>query len=89
MQIAKFTGYNSQQLAASGLISSYLDTSRLAAGKFIGYIRFPPGNAAPARLRTSKMKKTGTIAGRTKRPAGPATCMEALQKSGPTTMPAV
>jgi len=50
---------------------------------------FMPGAAAPSRLRTSKMKKTGAIAGRTKRPKGPATCMEALQKRGPTTMPAV
>ena len=35
------------------------------------------------------MKKAGAMAGRTKRPEAPATCMEALQKRGPTTMPAV
>ena len=53
------------------------------------YILLPPGAAAPSRLRTSKIKKAGAIAGRIHRPEGPAICIEALQKSGPTTMPAV
>ncbi len=54
-----------------------------------GYILLPLDAAAPSRFRTSKMKKIGMIAGRTKSPEEPATCMEALQQRGPMTMPAV
>jgi hypothetical protein len=37
VEIAKSAGFNSPQLAALGKKLSFIDTPRLAAGKFIGF----------------------------------------------------
>ena len=62
---------------------------KLNAKNSSNYNLFPPVVAVAPCLRTNRMKKTGATVGSTRKPEGPANCMEVLQKRGPRTMPEV